>query len=384
VAAAYFFTSYARLDNNKYTKLGETVEELRERVRALIGAARVEDIGFFDLEEIKNGADWVQRLGHAVAKCRLLVCFCSNTYFNREVCGKEFEAFRQRLDGAAGDGRYVFPIIWDKCVLPKAIERFQADNKAIPREYFEDGLCCLRRLRRQAEYEITIEALARAIADAASDAPLPDGFHPIDFAALPSAFDNPGADAVRIAVLCDAGLLWEAQPGRTARACIEEATARDQVRWRQMDNGPGICLQLKGSALGNEPVILIVPEPTTVWRQRIADLDAALASGTFDAGAVLVGTKSVRGGVMASDAEGAVRTLFPAGIGSLRYFGSFEEAMPVSLVEKLRLAIYRLRASALISGDVARVHDPVLEASAASDGVPIANPAVLSASGGRP
>src|SRR5262245_2894430 len=111
-----FFTSYARLDSNKFSKLDRVVEELRERVRSKLGAKAAQDVGFFDTQDIQTGADWERVLGTALRHARILVCMCSPTYFNSEFCAKEFEVFRRRLQDAADafkDVRVILPVLWD-------------------------------------------------------------------------------------------------------------------------------------------------------------------------------------------------------------------------------------------------------------------------------
>lgn len=377
----FFFTSYARLDNNKYTKLGEAVDELSERVRSLTGLPSTA-VGFFDVRDIETAEEWVNGLGEAVAKCRVFVCFCSNTYFNREVCGKEFEVFRTRMaDAGAGRARYIFPIIWDKCELPAAIQRFNLANSEFPKEYLEDGLCSLQRLRREAEYKVAIDALAEAIAAARFDPELPHGKHPVDFDAVASAFDNPDPDAIRVGVLHDDGVRWRIELARTVRAVAEEAAASERVGWRQMLVGDDVVAKIvNGPSL--QPTVIVAPPVETLvpaWKLRLQAIDDALAGskGTFTA--MVIGTQPGA----APDFEAAIRAALPNSAAAGHLHATYSAGSARSLRDVLRATISRLRMEVVKCGDVARVQAESLEEAALRAGVPTASQPMISGPGAR-
>src|SRR5690349_13388755 len=114
--AHVFFASYAGLDNDK-DQLRNVIVELRKSVRSKLGATDVDEVGFiYQAGSIKTGQDWQNELGEAIRHANVLVCFCSNTYFNSEYCANEFEVFRKRLNafGAAGaELLAIIPVIWD-------------------------------------------------------------------------------------------------------------------------------------------------------------------------------------------------------------------------------------------------------------------------------
>src|SRR5580765_2774492 len=147
--AHVFFASYARLDNDR-KRLQNVVLDLRERVRSVVGAADASKVGFFDTYDgISTGQDWEKTLGEAARHARVLVCFCSNTYFNSEYCANEFEVFRRRLDalGPAGDAlRVVIPVVWNVSAMPKAVSRYQTvdQNAGFPDDYRLQGLLALQ------------------------------------------------------------------------------------------------------------------------------------------------------------------------------------------------------------------------------------------------
>ena len=71
-----FFTSYERSDNTD-TQLQSAVRKLEQRVRAKIGADDTVKIAFFDVEDIKTGTDWEQRLSGVLRSTKIIVCMCS-------------------------------------------------------------------------------------------------------------------------------------------------------------------------------------------------------------------------------------------------------------------------------------------------------------------
>src|SRR5882757_6904657 len=96
-----FFASYATLDN-KSKWLQKVVLDLRDRVRERLGALDAAQVGFFAVfDGIPAAADWERALGDGAREARVIVCFCSNTYFNSEYCAAEFEIFRRRLKAQA-------------------------------------------------------------------------------------------------------------------------------------------------------------------------------------------------------------------------------------------------------------------------------------------
>ena len=215
--AHHFFTSYARLDNNKYSKLNAVVEGLKERVRAKLGARSTDQVAFFDTRAIKTGAEWEKFLGDALRRSRVLVCFCSPTYFNSPFCAKEFEVFRRRLERAGEtyrDARVVLPVIWDigseGIWLPQSIQKYQFTDKRFPDRYTMDGLCALKRVKGQREnYVKAIEVLADIIT-AASSLILPPWSDPIIFDQLPQSFHNPNTGPYNLAVIVlnEKGTQW--------------------------------------------------------------------------------------------------------------------------------------------------------------------------------
>jgi hypothetical protein len=366
---AVFFASYARLDDTRFSKLSDAIDELRERVRGKLGLPSVEDAGFYDQREIQVGAPWAGELLTAIATCRVFVCFCSNTYFNREICGKEFETFRRRLRAEPHAAARIVPILWDTCSVPQALLEYQMNHRNLPSEYFEDGLCALRRLRKNAEYEMALEVLADAIAQAAAEAPLQPAAVNVDqFAAMPSAFDNPRPDAIGVGALHDLGLRWLVDGVRTLRSIAEDAAATERVGWRELWDRHDITKPL-GVRGHNDSGIIVAPpdedlsEPS---RQALREVRKAIARPGSPLTALLIGAGRTPAGP-APSADGGL-------LG-----GTFAAGSAVGLTDALRCAIGEVRMASAKGQDAARVVSGEIESTAAETGVPIATAPVVSA-----
>jgi TIR domain len=98
----WYFLSYAHRDVRD-TWVERFNELLAERVARLLGlpsdAARAE-IGFFDKANIMLGDSWPTALQDALGKTRAMVCLCSPSYFNSVSCGREVQAFHERIRSA--------------------------------------------------------------------------------------------------------------------------------------------------------------------------------------------------------------------------------------------------------------------------------------------
>src|SRR4051812_8552353 len=113
-----FFASYARCDDNKFSRMRSVIELLEERVRSLRGGASTQ-IAFVDVASIQTGDEWQKRLSSAVHEAYVLVCMMSASYFSSEWCAREFAIFRRRLEllGAGAPG-VIIPVIWDIGTIP--------------------------------------------------------------------------------------------------------------------------------------------------------------------------------------------------------------------------------------------------------------------------
>jgi hypothetical protein len=319
--AHVFFASYARLDNDK-KRLRNVILDLRERVRGRLGAANPAEVGFFDqVDGILTAQTWQDVLGEAARHANVLVCFCSNTYFNSEYCANEFEVFRRRLNasGAAGATlRVIIPVVWDVSAVPRAVSRYEEtdESSGFPSDYRQQGLLALKRNKTQkyqSRYNQTLDALTAVIHDAAT-APtrLPSLATPVVFEELPGVFDNPGAYNVGIATLHDSGARWELRPGTTIRRVVEEVAANESIPWRAIKVGDDIK-QVLQKALQDREVVVIVADEKSIsggaWKVRLAILDANAGENCI----LLVGLQtSGASAVSSQDAQTKLVALAPA------------------------------------------------------------------------
>ena len=377
--AHVFFASYARLDNDK-KRLRTVILDLRERVRGKLGAGDPATVGFFDAEDgILAATDWEKTLGDAARQARVLVCFCSNTYFNSEFCANEFEIFRRRLEktaAAAGTYTVILPVIWNPGTMPRAVSRYQdsATSQGFPDDYRQQGLLALRRNRTsksQATYNSALDALATVIHAAANKPPLPPLAPPIVFADLPGVFDNPGPYSLRIGGLHPSELRWELQPGQTLRFVVEAVVAAEHRPWRVMKVDDGITASLAAAAAAREAVILIADAAAIgggAWKVRAAAIDAAAGTGCR----VLVGMRDANLGAVAPDAASAqLKALMPrlAGLGQAI---AFDADAPLALKKLLAEQMATLHMSMVAEDDAVGLEDAALATDALRDGISVA------------
>jgi hypothetical protein len=317
---AVFFTSYARSDNGD-TKLEGAIRKLETRVRAKIGAADDAKIAFFDVEDIKTGQDWEQRLDSVLRSARMIVCMCSPTYVNSAFCAKEFEVFRRRfVQASAPDNVVIVPVIWEPGLLPAAVQKFQFTDASLPDAYGKTlGLSHFARLPSQAgKLEDAIEALADVINRAEQNGVLEEWHEPIKFEDLPSFVHNPRSERyqnVTLTVLHGDRAQWKMRTLRRSVGALADAAAKDlQISLEILD--PDVVTlgarldQAKAHRHMSIVAIDVDDARTAPWQQLLADIDAAKRSNL----AVLVGWKNPEL-VSSGDRQAKLRTLLPASSG---------------------------------------------------------------------
>ena len=388
--AHIFFASYARLDNDK-KRLNTVILDLRERVRSKLGALNAAEVGFFDqVDGILTAQKWQDVLGEAARHARVLVCFCSNTYFNSEYCANEFEVFRRRLNaaGAAADKlRVVIPVVWDVSAVPRAVSRYQDSDASsgFPSDYRQQGLLALKRskvTKYRARYDETLDALTAVIRAAATGTALPSFPKPVVFEELPGVFDNPGAYNVGIATLHDNGARWEIAPGATVRSVVETVAARENLPWRAIKVGDDIAQVLTKAEEDREVVLLVADEKSVsagAWKPRFAVVDATAGDNCM----LLVGLHAASGTTITpQDAQARLAALAPT-LAAKSKVDWFPADAPDILQTKLAEHIVKLRMS-LVSADRAeRVVNAGLTKNALDkQGLAIETPPTVSATAG--
>ncbi|MFE7030750.1 TIR-like protein FxsC [Streptomyces sp. NPDC057621] len=140
----YFFLSYARMDNsgefvNRF--YDDLVGELRQ-----IGADPAAQPPFRDIEGLGLGTDWARALGDAVGHCRAFIALYSPAYLNSEFCGKEWTAFRERLERYRQETDInvpaLVPVTWTPVEgnLPDEVADLQYNEPGLGDEYLTRGL----------------------------------------------------------------------------------------------------------------------------------------------------------------------------------------------------------------------------------------------------
>lgn len=190
----WFFLSYARDDSDTYLRkfFEDLCKETALRERLLDG-----EIGFFDTEAIQTGDFWQENLERALGTSRVLIGLCSPAYVNSEYCGKEFQAFRERVDSyvrqkrPAEAPRLILPILWGppNDAFPDAIKELQYTDHQFPPIYEQEGLRYLMKLSEfKDDYEKFVTRLAQKVVDAGRKHPLPRRQSLRPLASLKSAF----------------------------------------------------------------------------------------------------------------------------------------------------------------------------------------------------
>ncbi|MFD3723133.1 TIR-like protein FxsC [Streptomyces sp. NPDC058674] len=200
----YFFLSYAHTprfgaggpDPDMWVE--RLFRDLCSHVMALTDLPAGADAGFMD-REIRSGEGWSERLGAALATCRVFVPLFSPRYFASEMCGKEWFAFTQRLIQKSAitneSADAIVPALWvpvPPAQLPGPAERLQFNHNTFGERYVTDGLYGLIKLRGYAEqYERAVYELAKRIVSVAETVRL-ESTRPVDYRGIPSAFGTPG------------------------------------------------------------------------------------------------------------------------------------------------------------------------------------------------
>ncbi|MFD9336844.1 TIR-like protein FxsC [Streptomyces sp. NPDC060028] len=223
----YFFLSYAhtprfgagRSDPDMWVQ--RLFRDLCSHVMALTDLPAGSEAGFMD-RETRGGEGRSERLGAALATCRVFVPLFSPRYFASEMCGKEWYAFAQRAiqHGAVSNqpAEAIVPALWvpvPPSQLPGPAERLQFNHNTFGERYVTDGLYGLIKLRGYAEqYERAVYELARRIVGVAETVRL-DPSRTVDHRTMPSAFGAPGRSARSLRIIIAAPSRHDLPEGRS-------------------------------------------------------------------------------------------------------------------------------------------------------------------------
>src|SRR4051794_32157495 len=115
-----FFFSYASNDSDD--RLDRFFAEVNGRVRKLIGTKQD---GFRDVNRIKAGDQWDEKLIDALLDSRAMVCLFSPSYFNSGVCAQELQVFLdRRLEYKRKKGKLpssIIPVLWQPTAIPLSL-----------------------------------------------------------------------------------------------------------------------------------------------------------------------------------------------------------------------------------------------------------------------
>lgn len=136
-----FFFSYARLGADSY--LDQFYDDLQNE---LIVLGRDRNCGFRDTRDVDLGQPWERELCAALQHTPVLVSIYSPHFFTREYCGKEWQAFADRIARAsdpAGAASALVPILWAdprEYAIPDVAKIPQLTNDRVGDDYARAGL----------------------------------------------------------------------------------------------------------------------------------------------------------------------------------------------------------------------------------------------------
>jgi FxsC-like protein len=204
----WFFLSYSRSDASDphlKTFYRNLVGEVR-RIADLKNQTDAE-IGFLDTVSIETSTHWQEKVAGALRTCRVMVCMYSRGFFNSPFCGKEFQAFKSRVEEymrASGKQHehppLIIPVFWDRPArfpepLPGGLIDIQYTDDKFSGKYAVEGLYHLIKVHKpeyQSEYNEVSIRLAELIVQQAEAHPLPTPSAIKPFAEIESAFHANG------------------------------------------------------------------------------------------------------------------------------------------------------------------------------------------------
>ncbi|MCC6233518.1 MAG: toll/interleukin-1 receptor domain-containing protein [Verrucomicrobiales bacterium] len=381
-----FFTSYAYADGQK--EFRHCLGRLRELVGNKTGWAE-ESLCFFDTETLKNGDPWQPVLAEAVRTSRVAVCFVSLRYLQSIWCGREFTVFDQRRSawnavagGVAGDGRFIFLLVWESAVgweWPLPLRYYQYRDATLPKEYLAGGLRKLVSLFPQIA-ESVLESLSDAIRDAVlHPAPLPDAPPIVAFEEVPNVLAiDPKPYDFWLSVVAKQGSNW-VPPGAIddvgtlvfKRAGLSNVTAR--LLPLDASCGP----RAAQAAAEKQLVILVAASEAAAADLRLAALNKASIPHLV---IVVLDTGPATGQNPLSLDAWVAR--FPAGAFALAAAeGRARVALPTELVMTLDGLVTRVLQQVRAQDEPKPAASAAIEAKATEEGIPVTTRSVLAGPG---
>lgn len=194
MAPYVFFLSYARDDDSP--ELERFVADLSEELRGRLGLGKKAPIGFRDEQGVRWGEEGQGTIEAALSSAQAFVSLYSPRYFQRDACGKEWAAFRHRLEQAAVGGSLpplILPVLWipledrfDK--LPEPVRAVQFSHADLGDRYSTEGLLYLLKTGKKEEYAEVLARLAQELKRRVENHPLPPASPPLRLADFSSIF----------------------------------------------------------------------------------------------------------------------------------------------------------------------------------------------------
>ncbi|WP_322752351.1 TIR-like protein FxsC [Frankia sp. Cas3] len=127
-------------------------------------------IGFQDVD-MRSGTRWADTIADELAHCQAFVPLYSPRYFNSEFCGREWQAFSDRLDAAkAVNGKtppLIFPLLWEPpsvLCLPEVAAAVQYNEfSKYGTEYTELGLMKIVKNKKDPSLALGYDQILSAI-----------------------------------------------------------------------------------------------------------------------------------------------------------------------------------------------------------------------------
>ena len=107
-----FFISYSHSNKSDVLFFGETLKKINPNFKL-----------FLDIEEIKTGASWQQKIFEALDNCRYVVPFLSEQYLSSRICKEEFNIGHYRH--LSSNTKVLIPVYLNSANLPTYMKVIQ-------------------------------------------------------------------------------------------------------------------------------------------------------------------------------------------------------------------------------------------------------------------
>jgi FxsC-like protein len=170
-----FFFSHADLDWKTDTYLQQFFKDLKKEVGR---GCPPDEVAFRDTQDISLTEPWRPALAEGLNTSRVLVCAITDNWLASEFCGKEVEIFLQRQallspDTPREQRGCILPVFWEKERKPPgALDDFQWRHVDLPPEYFQKGLCYLKKMEKR-QYKQVLHVVGEKIRELARGSVLP-------------------------------------------------------------------------------------------------------------------------------------------------------------------------------------------------------------------